>query len=874
MSKRNRIISLVLSLLMLISSFSVFSSTAAPDASFTDEEAGVYPFDDVERTAWYGEGALFCRLNGYMNGTSDYIFSPNTILTRAQIAVIFSVIANVDTSKYADITTYFTDVKAGSWYEKAVKWMVAEKMTAGITETTFCPDYVIDRSQLCLFVMKLSEYLGKDTSGRSDLSKFTDSAKIPSWARESISYAVSIGITTGYPDGSFGPAEKVSRAQIGVITKAYVMNVYKADHEHEWTEPNCTDASYCTVCGLKKDYPLGHDCDACVNGGICGRCEKTVAAFGHSYKKVINVQATCTKKGEGFMICRRCGDITEYLPDPLKHTTDNGICLRCGKNITKAMYLLSGSFIDPLKEWSVYDALIARIKSEQDLSKRTKLMHEAEDILMSNGCVVPLYYYNDVYLQKSYADGIYSNPYATKYFMYAGLSNGSKTMKICLGSEPYDLDPALNSSVDGACLAANSFSGLYTYDENGRCVPACAESYTVSADGLTYTVRLRSGLKWSDGSALTAADFEYSWKRAASDDTGADYVYMFSVFKGYPDSLYVNAIDSVTLEFELNAPCAYMEDLMAFPTFYPVKKSAVESAPGWRNDPGEWCREAGFVSNGAYVCKSWNHDVSITYEKNPYWYDADKVTVEKLEFMLSADDDAIMTAYDSGNLDFTDLVDLDHVASGYGNPELHIVNELGTYYAAFNAGSPIFSGKTPEQAACMRLAFSMLIDRKNICESFGLHTGSAANSFIPVGMADGKGGIFRTSSAAENGYFDPEAINKDKEGTVAKAVEFLEAAGYKFTNGKLSAETPIRLDYITNDSPGNVEIAELIRKDLAVIGIELTIKTQDRNTFLINQKNGNYDFAREGWIADFNDPINMLEMWTTDSGNNQCRFGR
>ena len=543
------------------------------------------------------------------------------------------------------------------------------------------------------------------------------------------------------------------------------------------------------------------------------------------------------------------------------------------EDIPDAAELVSDAFIDPLADWSEYDALIAQIKAETDFDLRTQLMHEAEDILMATGCVIPIYYYNDIYLQKDYVSGIYSNAFATKFFMYSELANGSDTLRLNLSSEPDYLDPALNSSVDGACLAANSFSGLYTYNADGVCVPACAEGYEVSEDGLTYTVTLKEGLKWSDGSDLTAADFEYSWKRAAGDETAADYAYMFSGFVGYPNDLAVTALDDTTLEFVLEAPCAYMEDLMAFPTFYPVKQEAVEAYEDWQTSPGGWCTEAGFVSNGAYVCTGWDHDVSMTYEKNPYWYNADEVTVEKLEFMLSADDTAIFAAYNAGDLDFADSVPTDEVASLLDNPEFYIVDELGTYYVAFNAKSSIFEDKTPEQAACMREAFSLLIDRDYICENIGQTGQIAANSFIPLGMADGNGGVFKADP--EDGYFDAYAIVDDFDGTVAQAVELLKAAGYKFgDDGKLSAETPIQLEYLTNTTSGHIAIAESIQQDLAEVGIELTIQQQDWNVFLEERKAGNFDFAREGWIADFNDPINMLEMWITDSGNNDCQFGR
>ena len=543
-----------------------------------------------------------------------------------------------------------------------------------------------------------------------------------------------------------------------------------------------------------------------------------------------------------------------------------------------AAELVSDAFIDPINEWAQYDELIAEIKACTDFAQRAELMHQAEDILMSNYCVIPIYYYNDIYMQKPYVDGFYSNLFGNKFFMYTTLGEDapSESLRINLASEPDYLDPALNSSVDGACLAVNSFSGLYTYDANGKTAPACATGYEVSEDGLTYTVTLQEGLKWSDGSDLTAADFEYSWKRAASPETAADYAYMFAGFEGYDDGeIAVAAIDDVTLEFTLTAPCAYMEDLMAFPTFFPVKQEAVEAYEDWETSPGGWCAEAGFVSNGAYVCTGWDHDVSMTYEKNPYWYDAENVVVEKLEFMLSADDTAIYAAYNDGSVDFIDTVPTDEIATLLAdeNPEFYIIDNLGTYYVAFNANSELFADKTPEQAACMREAFNLLIDRDYICENIGQTGQIAADAYIPLGMADGNGGVFKT--ADDEGYYDAYGTNNDHAMVIAEATELLTAAGYVFTeDGVLSDETPIEIEYLTNESTAHVAIAESMQQDFAELGIKITIAQVDWNVFLEERKEGNFDIAREGWIADFNDPINMLEMFTTDSGNNDPQYGR
>lgn len=542
-----------------------------------------------------------------------------------------------------------------------------------------------------------------------------------------------------------------------------------------------------------------------------------------------------------------------------------------------AAELVSDAFVDPIKGWSAYDDLVARIKTETNKQKRADLMHQAEDMLMANGCVIPLYYYNDVYMAKDYVSGVYSNRFGYKFFQQVKLQNGADTLRINLASEPGTLDPALNSTVDGACLVVNSFAGLYTYNSEGKTVPDLATGYTVTdpaEDGsVTYTVTLRTGLKWSDGTPLTAADFEKSWKRAAATATGADYGYMFDTFKGYPNQLAVTATDATTLEFTLTNPCAYMEGLLASPVFFPVPAEALE---GEGDTPGAWCTEAGFVSNGPYVCTGWNHDVAMTYEKNPHYHRVEEVSVNKLELMLSSDATAIYAAYNAGDVDVIDTVPTDELADllKADNGQLKVVDNLGTYYVGFNANSDLFAGKTPEQAACMRLALNLLIDRNAICETVGQTGQVPASSYIPLGMADGNGGRFKATAAA-NSYYDVDAINEDFEGTLEKAREYLRAAGYRFdSDGKLSKETPISLEYLTNDGTNHVAAAQIMQQDFAELGIQMSIQQMEWNTFLEERKKGNFDIAREGWLADFDDPVNMLEMFTTHSGNNDCQFGR
>ena len=178
----------------------------------------------------------------------------------------------------------------------------------------------------------------------------------------------------------------------------------------------------------------------------------------------------------------------------------------------------------------------------------------------------------------------------------------------------------------------------------------------------------------------------------------------------------------------------------------------------------------------------------------------------------------------------------------------------------------------------MRKAFSLLIDREYIIEAIAQAEQEPANTFIPAGMADGQGGEFRANDDAytypvedAKGYYTVEYTDEKVE----EARELLKSCGYEFTDdGMLSDATPISMTYLTNDSEGNVKIGEAIQQDFAAIGIDLVVETREWNVFLNERKEGKFDFCREGWLADYNDPINMLEMWETNSGNNDMQFGR
>ena len=542
-------------------------------------------------------------------------------------------------------------------------------------------------------------------------------------------------------------------------------------------------------------------------------------------------------------------------------------------------------FVDPVNGWAEYDALIDEIRTCTDTAKRAELMHQAEDMLMDTGALLPLYFYTDIYLQKDYLTNVYWTPFGYKYFMFAELGNGSDTLHMYLASEPDKLDPALNSTVDGAILAINSFSGLMTYNAEQQQVYDVAESHTVSEDGLTYTFTLKDGLKWSNGDDLNANDFVYSWNRAAAPATGSDYGYMFAPIKGYaemtemdadgnlvnPDAtLAVTASeDGKTLTIELEYPCAYFMDLCAFPTYFPVHQASVEAADTEGNNPGAWALDPGpnFVCNGAYVLTGWNHNSSMTYEKNPYYHRADEVKIEKQELMLSSDETATFAAYNAGDLDFSDGVPTAEIAGMQGNPEYNVIGTLGTYYVCFNVNSPMFDGMSAQDAATLRKTLALFIDRDYIVTNVGQADQVPAGSFIPAGCQDGNGNEFKNKD-----YYDPSA--EAFEANVAEGIAMLESIGYKFEDGMLSAETPLSFTYLVNTPGSNVDVAVAIQSDMAAVGIDMQISEMEWNVFLNDRKAGNFDVARNGWLMDFNDAFNMLEMWTSDSGNNDAQFGR
>ncbi len=482
--------------------------------------------------------------------------------------------------------------------------------------------------------------------------------------------------------------------------------------------------------------------------------------------------------------------------------------------------------------------------------------------------------------------------------------NGDKnteSLAVCLASEPDTIDPALNSSVDGATMLAHLFAGLAKWSQNEEgelvIVADAVEELTEgveNADGtVTYTYKLRDGLKWSDGQALTASDFVYAWNRAASPELSGDYNYMFDVVVGYaemwetndageyanPDAkLAVKAVDDTTLEVTLTNVVTYWNELLAFPTYYPVREDVVANE-AWATDPSS------YVSNGAYKLTAWEHNSVITLTKNDDFYGAAEVTMPELKFYLSDDANNMLTNFKNGDWLLIDNVPTNEFTAlkeSYGE-EFAITEQLGTYYVCWNVNQNILpadsdlEGAAAEEAmAEIRNAIGLLIDRNHIVKTISQGNETPASTFVPKGLSNPDGTQFyQTAGTSEDfyGYYnvaddeDVFAANYDSAiNTLKKYYAFDEESG-KFTN------VPA-LTYIYNTDDNHQAIGEYIQGALSVLGISVELTNQEWNTFLNTRKEGDYTVARNGWLADYNYPISFLDMWITVSGNNDVQFGK
>ena len=447
----------------------------------------------------------------------------------------------------------------------------------------------------------------------------------------------------------------------------------------------------------------------------------------------------------------------------------------------------------------------------------------------------------------------------------AGSSTGSVNtagFTVQYGSNPETLDPALNSAVDGANTIITVFEPLLLINENNEVVGGQAESWEASEDGLTWTFTMRDGLKWSDGTDLTAKDFEYSFKRMANPDTAAPYAEtclgMIDGFDaaqaGDVDALNVKASDDgKTLTIVLSYPCSYFDKMAAFATMSPVQQATVEA------NGDSWCTSADtFVSNGPYMITEWTPSERIVLTKNPNYvggWDSSKIVSDSITLLLLEDSSASYAAYNSGEAVLIKDVPTDEIPSltkAEDGGDFYVDTILGTYYVSLNLQHDAFKD------AKVRKALSLAIDRDYVANTIMQGTYSTADSIVGPGIVD------------ENGYFHDNGnapyISADYEANMAEAKKLLEEAGYPNGEGYPTIE------YSTNDSGYHVPLAEYLQQVWGDLGITLTISKMEWSAFTAARRAGEYDVARNGWVMDYNDPSNMLDLFCTSNGNNDGKY--
>lgn len=600
------------------------------------------------------------------------------------------------------------------------------------------------------------------------------------------------------------------------------------------------------------------------------------------------------------------------LPQVLALVTVGAIACSCGSSPLpertahkdEAIYSakIDGTVKNNLTWADAYDAVIAKTKVTSG-AERNEYLHQAEDILMSTGAIAPIYYYTDVFMKSADMDGFYSSPLGYKFFHRATVGS-STDYTVCVGPKGDSFDPAKNSAVDGAIVISHVFEGLFRWkkpdsgDIAAELEEGAAESYTKTdpneAGEVTYTFRLREGLKYSDGTDLKASDFAKSWARAASGKLGADYGYMFDCVKGYdataenaeeylPISGVVADDENRTLTVTLISDVPYFLELTAFPTYAPVKLANVQKSDGSEDD-GWWLDPVKYVGNGPLKVSSMDNKEGgkIEFVPNTNYWDNANTKVTKLTFALTEDDNNQLTNYNQGAYKFIDSVPNEQIDSLKASKpdEFKINGQLGTYYVIFNVNDKTLNRKLENetQYSVFRKALSLLIDRDYVCKNIGKAGQEPANTFVGKGIMENNSGELSewTTRSGPNrdgaGYF--KVGTENYAANCAEAVEMLKSLGFKYDEGKKKFTDIPTIKYLYNTSTGHQAIAEYLQGAFKPYGINLKLESQEWATFLNTRKDGNYSIARNGWLADYNDACSFLDMWTTNSGNNDAQFGR
>lgn len=434
---------------------------------------------------------------------------------------------------------------------------------------------------------------------------------------------------------------------------------------------------------------------------------------------------------------------------------------------------------------------------------------------------------------------------------------GTSDLNIMLETPVESLDP--QQATDGTSfeVIADYTDGLMQMDADGQAVPAIAESYEISEDGLTYTFHLRDAV-WSNGEAVTAADFVFAWQRAVDPAVASEYAYMLSdigqvknaaeIIAGEMDKseLGVTAVDDKTLVVELNVPVSYFLSLMYFPTFYPVNQAFFESCGDTFATSPETT-----LSNGAFVLDSYEPAATAFHlTKNADYYDAAKVQLPGLNYQVIQDSQQALMSYQTGDLDTT-LVNGEQVDQVKDDPEFTTIGAGYLWYV-----SPNMAG-VPELANLnIRLALTSAIDREAITGDV-LKDGSAPTyTAVPPQFAAGPDG---SDFAADQTMFSD-----------ACAFDAAKAADYWAAGLDELGITELTLDMVVDADDAPQKVAQVLKEqwETTLPGLTVNLTVEPKKQRVEDMQNGNFQLGLTRWGPDYADPMTYLGMWITDNSNN------
>lgn len=429
-------------------------------------------------------------------------------------------------------------------------------------------------------------------------------------------------------------------------------------------------------------------------------------------------------------------------------------------------------------------------------------------------------------------------------------------LRYVMSGEPETLDPNMNNYASSSNVLLNLFTGLYQYSADGSGVePACAESYTVSDDGLTYTFKLKEGLKWSDGSPLTAADFEYSWKRELKQETASTAAWQLYYIKNgeaynngqcEADEVGVKAIDDTTLEVVLNNPTPYFVNLTAANNFAPVKKEAVEGAEVWTKSAET------YVCNGPFMMAEIKPQEGYFLVKNPNYVFADTVALDGVEMIFIEQAEAALSAYNAGDVDAMSggSIETQAMTQYNGSEELHSYDLIGTSYYDFNCEKEYMTKE-------VRKALSMAITRDTINEVAVPSKPKSAYAFVPYGIP----------YADETDDFRTKVGNNLVTEDVEAAKQLLADAGYPNGEGLPTLQLIITN---TKENKDKAQILQALWKEN--LGVNVDIVTFESKVYWDEHAAGNFDIAFDGWTGDYPDPNTNLSIFNKSRMEKECRW--